>query len=177
MKVWSVQEVAAYLKVAPITIYRKAKAKEIPFFKVGRHLKFSEEVIKEWLQNQARQSVPDFHGHSSPSQSGSLTPDIIQKMTEKIVSALQPQKIILFGSYAWGGPTKDSDIDLCVIHPTVIKKNKRARIVKDILYPYHHPLDIIVYTPEEIEEWKDVEGSFLKKILDHGKILYDEKKH
>lgn len=167
MKVWSVQEVAVYLKVAPITIYRKAKAKEIPFFKVGRHLKFSQETIEAWVQGQAKQTLP----------SASSQPDIIQKMVDKIVSAIHPQKIILFGSYAWGTPTKDSDIDLCVIHPTVIKKNKRARIIRDILYPYHHPLDVLVYTPEEVEEWEDVEGSFLKKILDQGKIVYDETRH
>ncbi len=166
MKVWGVREVAAYLKVAPITIYRKAKAGEIPFFKVGRHLKFSQEAIETWIRGWARQRMP-----SSLSQ-----PDIIQQITEKIVLAIHPQKIILFGSYAWGEPTKDSDIDLCVIHPTMIKKNKRARIIKDALYPYLHPLDIIVYTPEEIEEWKDVGGSFINLILRQGKVLYHDKK-
>src|SRR3989338_3516372 len=128
MKVWSVQEVSAYLKVAPITIYRKVKSQEIPFFKVGRHLKFSQEAIEAWMQGQTRQTMPSPRVGSSPSQSA-----IIQQMVEKIVSAIHPQKIILFGSYAWGKPTKDSDIDLCVIHPTVIKKNKRARIIRDIL--------------------------------------------
>jgi len=167
MKVWGVREVAAYLKVAPITIYRKVKAQEIPFFKVGRHLKFSQSTIEAWIQDLARQRMP-----SSPSQL-----DIIHHMAEKIISAIHPQKIILFGSYAWGEPTKDSDIDLCVIHPTVIKKNKRARIVKDILYPYLHPLDIIVYTPEEVEKWGQAEGGLLKKILDNGKVLYDAKNH
>ena len=175
MKVWSVQEVAAYLKVAPITIYRKAKAKEIPFFKVGRHLKFSQEAIEAWMQEQTRQanySLPSPRVDSSPSQ-----PDIIRQMTEKIVSAIHPQKIILFGSYAWGEPTKDSDIDLCVIHPTVIKKNKRARIIRDILSSFFYPMDILVYTPEEVEEWGQAEGGLLNKILDRGKVLYDAKKH
>jgi len=168
MKVWSVQEVAAYLKVAPITIYRRVKAKEIPFFKVGRHLKFYEEAIEAWMQGQTTPAM---------SSCSSQTEDVIQQITEKIVSKIHPQKIILFGSYAWGGATKDSDIDLCVIHPTTLKRRKRALMIRDILSSFFYPLDILVYTPEEVEEWGHVEGGMLKKILDCGKVLYDTKKH
>ena len=170
MKIWNVREVAHYLHMAPITIYRKVKAGEMPFFKVGKRLKFSQEQIEEWLQKKTK-SVQASFSSSDPQT-------IIQQMTEKIISKIHPRKIILFGSYGWGTPTADSDIDLCIIHPTTItKRGKRALIIRDILSSFFFPLDILVYTPEEVEEWGQAEGGLLKKILDHGKVLYDETKH
>lgn len=163
-----VHELAKYLDVAAITIYRKVKAKEIPFFKVGRHLKFFEEAIDQWVTKQKPESYV-----SDPASPDSL----IEQIKQTIVFELHPQKIILFGSYGFGQPTPESDIDLCIIHPTVIQKRKRAGIVRDILGSFLYPFDIVVYTPEEVEEWKDVPGSFIKKILDIGKVIYDEKKH
>ena len=170
---WNVREVAQYLHMAPITIYRKVKTREIPFFRVGKRLKFSQEQIEEWLQKQTK-------GSQTSSLLSSLASDpqnVIQQMTEKIVSKLHPQKIILFGSYGWGTPTADSDIDLCIIHPTTLKRGKRVLMIRDVLSSFCYPLDILVYTPEEVEEWGSAEGGMLKKILDHGKVLYDETKH
>ncbi len=169
MKIWGVGELAQYLKVSPLTVYRKVKRKEIPYFKVGRHLKFSQEMIDEWLQTLA--------GGDCPFQKTFFAQELIDQIKEKIISEIHPQKIILFGSYAWGMPTKESDIDLCIIHSTTLEKRKRARLIRDLLFSFCHPLDIVVYTPEEVEAWQNTEGSFLKKILDDGKIIYDEKKH
>ncbi len=161
-----VQELAKYLKIAPITIYRKVKAKEMPFFKVGRHLKFSQEAIDHWMALGITTSVTE----QQPSHS-----ELIEHIKQTIVSELHPQKIILFGSYGYGKPTPESDIDLCIVHPTVLQKRKRARIVRDILASFLVPFDIVVYTPDELEQWKDVPGGLIRKILDTGKVIYDEK--
>lgn len=173
MKIFNVKELAQYLNIAPITIYRQTKRGEIPHFKIGRHLKFSQIDIDRWLEEQVKRSfIPPA---AAPSIKLPGTPDnVISQIAEKIVAAIHPRKIILFGSHTWGAPDRDSDIDFCVIHSTTLRKDKRARIIKDLLSPYPRPLDIVVYTPEEFEKLKDVEGSLLKKIMDGGIILYDE---
>lgn len=77
----------------------------------------------------------------------------IKKITDAIAKKYKPEKIILFGSYAWGKPTKDSDVDLFVVKET---KNTRklAREIDDLLFPRLFPLDIIINTPIQVEERK-----------------------
>jgi predicted nucleotidyltransferase len=94
----------------------------------------------------------------------------------KIVRELNPEKIVLFGSYAHGNPTHDSDVDLLVIMETDGNKKDRYRAVSMQLYPRQFPVDIIVKTPKEIEEamrgGKD-NSFFIREIMKKGKVLYD----
>jgi predicted nucleotidyltransferase len=69
---------------------------------------------------------------------------------EKIVASLHPQKIILFGSYAYGHPTPDSDVDLLVIMETDKPPRERVVAVSLALYPRPFPVDILVKTPREL---------------------------
>jgi uncharacterized protein len=93
---------------------------------------------------------------------------------EILVSKLKPEKIILFGSYAYGNPTPDSDVDLLVIMKTRAKDIDRYIAVSNLLYPRQFPVDILVKTPREIElESKKKGNFFLREILNKGKVLYE----
>lgn len=93
---------------------------------------------------------------------------------ERIVSKLKPEKIILFGSYAYGNPTPDSDVDLLVIMNTKAKDVDRYVAVSNLLYPRQFPVDILVKTPTEIKaETRKKSNFFLREILKKGKVLYE----
>ena len=93
---------------------------------------------------------------------------------ERIVSKLKPEKIILFGSYAYGNPTPDSDVDLLVIMNTKARDVDRYVAVSNLLYPRQFPVDILVKTPTEIKaEARKKSNFFLHEILKKGKVLYE----
>lgn len=95
---------------------------------------------------------------------------------ERIVAELNPEKIILFGSYAYGNPTPDSDVDLLVVIETNGKNNEMYRAVSNLLYPRQFPVDIIIKTPNEVEaalKGGVDNGFFIREIMKKGKVLYD----
>lgn len=100
--------------------------------------------------------------------------ELIERITEKIKEQYKPEKIILFGSLAWGKPSKDSDIDLFIVKRTKLKIRQRAIKVRKILREENAltAIDILVYTPEEISERLKLGDSFISKILRKGKVLY-----
>jgi predicted nucleotidyltransferase len=100
-------------------------------------------------------------------------PKEIKKWITKIVLAFEPEKIILFGSHAWGEPTKDSDVDLLVVKKT----NNRLRTQMQIsrtLYPRNIPLDLLVFTPKQFSGKKAKANMFLNEITEKGEILYEK---
>ena len=97
---------------------------------------------------------------------------IIKDISSKIVTALSPDKIILFGSYADGEPSKDSDIDLLIIKNMRERPAERQRIISRLFFPRTIPLDIIVKTPTEIEKAQQRVDPFINGILKKGKVLY-----
>ena len=105
--------------------------------------------------------------------------ETLPQAIERIVSAFKPEKIILFGSYALGNPTHDSDVDLLVIMETNGKHKEKHRSVSMLLYPRQFPVDIIVKTPKEVED--AMKGGrdnsfFIREIMKKGKVLYDRYK-
>ena len=102
-----------------------------------------------------------------------ITRELIDNIVKKIVDNVHPKMIILFGSYARGNPSEDSDIDLIVIKDSDLKPGKRAQEIDILFSDRTFPLDIIVYTPEEVKRFKDVNGSFIKDIFESGEIVYD----
>lgn len=99
--------------------------------------------------------------------------DKIADIVTKIVSGYNPEKIILFGSYATGKPTEDSDLDLMVIKATDLSRPQRTVQVRKMLYGAMVPIDLLVYTPQEIAESKDNIFSFVSEVLNTGKTLYE----
>ena len=83
----------------------------------------------------------------------------------------QPERIILFGSYAYGTPTEDSDVDLLVVMPLPGKGRGRAsdiRLHLDVTFP----LDLVVCDPEYIEQRIALNDFFLREITERGKVLH-----
>jgi len=100
----------------------------------------------------------------------------LRPAVQKIVTELKPEKIILFGSYAYGKPNPDSDVDLLVIMKTRASLKDRSWAVSRLLMPRPFPVDILVKTPREIEKALGAKDFFMKEILTRGKVLYDRSK-
>jgi len=95
---------------------------------------------------------------------------------QKIVDELRPEKIVLFGSYAYGTPNPHSDVDLLVVMRTKASLKERSWKVSRLLLPRPFPVDILVKTPKEIETALKSGDFFLKEILTRGKVLYERSK-
>lgn len=100
---------------------------------------------------------------------------IIEEIVERIVREYKPKKIILFGSYAYGEPTEDSDIDLLIIKDTDKRAIDRWVEVKRLLRHCSRTVAVspFVYTEQEIEDRVAVKDFFLEEVLEKGKVLYE----
>ena len=97
----------------------------------------------------------------------------IKQIVGKIVKEYQPEKIILFGSWAWGEPNKDSDVDLLIVKNSQKSRMERETEVDTLLCPREVPLDFLIYTPEEIKMSINVNHNlFVEDIIRNGKVLY-----
>ncbi len=91
----------------------------------------------------------------------------------RITTALNPEKIYLFGSHAWGVPTPDSDIDLFVIVKESEQPSyRRSREAYRSLRGLREPFEVIVRTISEVEKSRTVASSLVKKVIEQGKLLY-----
>src|SRR5205823_2204344 len=97
---------------------------------------------------------------------------LIRRFAREVVDRFQPERIILFGSYACGRPHADSDVDILVVMPT---RNELDQAVKICLaVDYNFPLDLLVRTPENLA-WRLAEGdSFLREVVERGTVLYEK---
>ena len=89
---------------------------------------------------------------------------------------LGPEKIILFGSYAYGKPNPHSDVDLLVVLKTNASLKERNWLVSRLLLPRPFPVDILVRNPREIREALKSGDFFLQEIFTRGKVLYERHK-
>jgi uncharacterized protein len=96
----------------------------------------------------------------------------ILELSQQIAEAFEPERIILFGSYAYGTPTEDSDVDLLVVLPFEGKAFRKAAEILNSVNP-KFSVDLLVRTADEIQqrvEWGDF---FLREIMEKGKVLYE----
>ncbi|NPV87663.1 MAG: nucleotidyltransferase domain-containing protein [Anaerolineae bacterium] len=96
----------------------------------------------------------------------------IQALADRIIREFQPQRIILFGSYAWGNPSPDSDVDLLVILPFEGKSWQMASRIRSRACP-SFPMDLLVRTPEQVSARLAQGDSFLKEITSRGIVLHE----
>lgn len=97
----------------------------------------------------------------------------IKKITDQIVKKYRPEKIILFGSYAWGKPAEDSDVDLLIVKKSLKRRIDRERELSKYLFGHDFPaMDILIYTPAEIKRRLSIEDPFIRDIISKGKPLY-----
>ena len=98
----------------------------------------------------------------------------LNKIVRQVIDAYRPEKIILFGSYAYGQPDVDSDLDLLIIKKTSERFIDRwisvRRIVSDPKRTI--PFEPIVLTPEEVKERLEVGDQFIEEIIAKGEVLY-----
>ena len=97
----------------------------------------------------------------------------IRKLCKRIAEAYDPEKIILFGSFAYGEPTPDSDVDLFIVMKTSLRPVDRIRRVSEVLDPRPFPVDIIVRTPAELAEQLRINDCFVREIIDKGQVIYE----
>ncbi len=97
----------------------------------------------------------------------------IQDVVDKIVREFHPKKIILFGSYAWGEPTEDSDVDLFIVKESE-NIQKTEMDIDGSIFPRPFPLDVIVCHPKKIKKRIEQGDFFIKDIFNNGKLLYGQ---
>ena len=96
----------------------------------------------------------------------------IQEIVERIVKNYDPDKVILFGSYAQGTATEKSDVDFLIVKDSPLPRHQRGRELRRHLYGMLVPMDILVYTNDELGEFRNVKSSFINNVMKTGKILY-----
>ena len=101
---------------------------------------------------------------------------MLRQMTDTIVSEVHPEEVILFGSYAKGLAREDSDLDLLIVMPETSETRRYRRRLTGRLYRRLAALpmskDILVYTRNEVEQWRDVPGHIVATSLNEGRRLY-----
>ena len=101
-----------------------------------------------------------------------ISMDTINRYVKRLAQEINPRKIVLFGSYAYGHPQPDSDVDLLVI------MNTRKRAVYEAVriqcaVPAPFPVDILVRTPGQIRRRVALGDSFIREVTSQGRVLYE----
>lgn len=102
-----------------------------------------------------------------------LTDTEINNLIYKIAERFQPIKVIVFGSYAKGKATYKSDLDLFIVKDSHLPMKQRAGELQPMVSNLLVPVDIHVYTPEEVEEYGSQEYSFVHSVLKTGKVYFE----
>lgn len=97
----------------------------------------------------------------------------LEHIVDVITEHLDPRRVILFGSYARGDAGPDSDLDLFLELDPPLPARGRSRQVKKLFDPYPCPMDVVVYTPEEVAYWQQAPASLVASVLREGKVLYE----
>jgi predicted nucleotidyltransferase len=100
--------------------------------------------------------------------------DLLEQVTRTIVERFHPKRIVLFGSHARGDAGSDSDLDLFIEMQTSRRPPERAIEVSAAFGLRPWPLDVVVYTPKEVQRLRGVNGTLLSVIEKEGKVLYEQ---
>ena len=105
-----------------------------------------------------------------------LKPEVqatIDTAVERLVTEFRPEQIWLFGSYAWGEPRSESDLDfVVVVSDSDERPLKRMQRAHSCLFDIAKAMDIMVPTKKEFARFRDVKSSLTHKIVNQGKLLY-----
>ncbi|MBI5651642.1 MAG: nucleotidyltransferase domain-containing protein [Chloroflexi bacterium] len=97
----------------------------------------------------------------------------IRTVAQRIANQFHPEKIILFGSYAYGKPKPESDVDLLVVMETRLREKQQRLEISRALSPRPFPLDVVVRTPRQVQERVALGDTFIAEIMTRGKPLYE----
>ena len=105
-----------------------------------------------------------------------VTEDLLEEIVQRIVHVVDPEKIILFGSRVRGDSRVQSDLDVLVIMESTEPRSQRSIPLFGALSDIMIPMDILVYTPEEVREWSNVRQAFPTTAVREGKVLYERER-
>ena len=97
---------------------------------------------------------------------------MLDQITDKIVAEFSPERVVLFGSQAWGDPETASDIDLLVVMDTDDTLAAEARVGRDCR-PHKVPMDVLVKTPADVADRLRLGDAFIRRIVERGRVLYE----
>lgn len=103
------------------------------------------------------------------------TNQVLDDIVHRIVEAEHPERVILFGSRARGAARPDSDFDLLVIKESQLPRYRRSAPLYTKLADLPVEVEVMVYTPEEVQEWSAVPQAFVTTAIREGKVLYERK--
>lgn len=104
-----------------------------------------------------------------------IAPETIDGVAKAIAENFNPEKIILFGSYATGTPTPDSDLDFLVVMNSDEPRLKRSTPIHLMFSPVPCAMDILVYTPDEIKKWNGVTNHIVTEAHLDGRVVYERR--
>jgi predicted nucleotidyltransferase len=119
-----------------------------------------------------RHAFPEFGTESRRYRGADISLPVIRCYARKLAQRFQPDKIILFGSYAYGTPHADSDVDLLVVMPARNEIDQSIRLRWTAPAPF--PMDLLVRTPKNLQRRLADGDWFLREIVSRGKVLYDK---
>jgi uncharacterized protein len=98
---------------------------------------------------------------------------LIRHVAKRIADKFNPDKIVLFGSYAYGKPTANSDVDLLIVMNTPLRERQQRLEISRAISPRPFPIDIVVRTPAQVKERIRMGDYFITEIMAQGQILYE----
>lgn len=104
---------------------------------------------------------------------GSVSPEILDAIVQRILGVCQAERVILFGSAATGHMSPDSDIDLLIVDRGARDARSQALDIRRVLAGLPFPFDVIVMSPERFDETRDVIGGIAWPAFHHGRVLYE----
>jgi predicted nucleotidyltransferase len=99
---------------------------------------------------------------------------LLHEIVTRIRLAVRPQRIVLFGSRARGSARDDSDFDFLVVKPSTKPRYRRSAPIYRVLADLPVEVEVMVYTPQEIRQWRHVPEAFVTTALREGKVLYEK---
>jgi uncharacterized protein len=115
-------------------------------------------------------------GEAVPTRNSSIDP-MIEEIVQAIVEASAPERIILFGSAAHGEIGPDSDVDLLVVEKESsfhqASRWAESSRMRKALWKFPVPIDVLIFTPEEVDRWKDSTNHVIARSAREGTVVYD----
>jgi len=99
----------------------------------------------------------------------------VEAVLQRLIDAYDPERVILFGSHATGAAERESDIDLLFVKETDRRPTDRRIEVERLLSDWRIPLDILVYTPQELRDLYAAGSPFVEDVIETGRVLYKRK--
>ena len=100
------------------------------------------------------------------------TVEMIRQTVDRIVRQFHPRQVVLFGSHAYGTPSRDSDVDILVTMETTLSNVEQAvEIRRAVDFPF--PTDLLVRTPSQITERLSLGDVFIREIMTRGVVIYE----